>query len=211
MTVESIVDFDASKAMLIKPFAAQNDIRYYICGINVRPCAQGGVMLAATDGHRLVAIYDETGKAEREVTLRFNVPRAVTKFPARVLIEGKRLVIRSNDTELFVQAGDAEIDGKFPDWLKVVPDFSKLTLGLPGAYNAKYLSDLLDLAGNSSFVQFYMRTDPEASTTSAVVCRYSDRPELVGVLMPARYVDHGGAAPDWLRKAMPAEKLAAVA
>jgi hypothetical protein len=35
--------------------------RFYLTGINVEPCPQGGVVLVGTDGHRLVALRDPLG------------------------------------------------------------------------------------------------------------------------------------------------------
>ena len=50
---------------------AANDIRYYLNGVLVTPRAEGGVYLVATDGHRLMAVIDESGSVDKERIIRF--------------------------------------------------------------------------------------------------------------------------------------------
>ena len=53
------------------PFVSEDLTRYYLTGINVRPCPQGGVVLCATDGHTLGAIHDAGGYADGEYVIEF--------------------------------------------------------------------------------------------------------------------------------------------
>ena len=43
-------------------FASTEETRYYLNGVLVEPHPDGGVLLVATDGHRMVAIRDEEGE-----------------------------------------------------------------------------------------------------------------------------------------------------
>ena len=50
----------------LQPFMAKHDIRYYLEGINIEPCKDGGINMAATDGHRALVIHDPKGYASRQ-------------------------------------------------------------------------------------------------------------------------------------------------
>ena len=52
---------------LAHPFIAENDVRYYLCGVNIRPLEDGTAMVVATDGVRFIIIRDPAGYAETEV------------------------------------------------------------------------------------------------------------------------------------------------
>src|SRR5450830_1888340 len=43
------------------PFAATQDIRFYLNGVNIRPLADGSVMIVATNGHRYIVVRDPHG------------------------------------------------------------------------------------------------------------------------------------------------------
>lgn len=43
-------------------FASTEETRYYLNGVLVEPHPDGGVLLVATDGHRMVAIKDDEGE-----------------------------------------------------------------------------------------------------------------------------------------------------
>lgn len=51
-------------------FMAQNDVRYYLNGVCIRPHAEKGVVIVGTNGHCLGAMYDPAGFAEREIIIR---------------------------------------------------------------------------------------------------------------------------------------------
>lgn len=64
-----LVRVNAMAVKLVYPFIAQNDIRYYLNGINIRPLEDDTVMLVATDGHRYIVARDLNGFAEKEVVV----------------------------------------------------------------------------------------------------------------------------------------------
>jgi hypothetical protein len=49
------------------PYIAVEDVRYYLCGVNIRPLDDGSVMVVATDGHRFIIVRDPNGYAETEI------------------------------------------------------------------------------------------------------------------------------------------------
>lgn len=195
--------FRASFAGMVKPFMAHKDIRYYINGINVRPCAQGGVILCATDGHRLAAVHDKDGECEQEVIVAFNAPTSLLKHENHVELKDGRLVIwNKKQGELFVQPGNPVIDGKYPDYLKVIPGPDQLVLGVPGGYQARYLADLYAVAEKQRFcgVAFYHRKDSANPANEPLVVRYSAFPELVVMVMPISIDKFQDTLPEWVAK-----------
>lgn len=136
-------------------FAADKDIRYYLNAVLLEVGECGDCRLVATDGHRLavLAVGDQPGALAGE----YLIPREVIKpikragrlTPATVDIEieparsadgntGGRVLVRCGDD---IIAGGALVDGKFPDWQRVIPEPSRMS-GEPAAYNAFYLGDI---------------------------------------------------------------------
>ncbi|MFD2271790.1 hypothetical protein ACFS07_13160 [Undibacterium arcticum] len=64
-----IARISAVAVKLVFPFVAQQDIRYYLNGINIRPLEDGTVMVVATDGHRYIVVRDPHGFAEKKKSL----------------------------------------------------------------------------------------------------------------------------------------------
>lgn len=65
--------FDYRYLQYLKAFIAKKDVRYYLEGAFITPVAEehgGGVMLAATDGHRLIAIHHKEGYTNGNHILR---------------------------------------------------------------------------------------------------------------------------------------------
>lgn len=153
-----VIEFDAKGLPPVAFFQAKNDIRYYLNGIHVQPHPTApGVVVMATDGHRAAMFYDPDGKASRAATLTVSrdLVTACKKRPAaarvlgnrRVVLEAGRLVLKevghAHETELFIQAGQAEInDAKYPNIWGGLPKAEELTPGLIGAMNSQYAADL---------------------------------------------------------------------
>jgi hypothetical protein len=51
------------------PFVCEEETRYCLNGINVKPLPSGGIVLAATDGHTIGTIFDPDGVADEEMTI----------------------------------------------------------------------------------------------------------------------------------------------
>lgn len=102
-------------------------------------------------------------------------------------------------TELFIQAGGAEIDGKYPDVARVVPKRENLKPGAPHAYQLRYLKRLPELrknGGHGTPVRFY--SIPGEGTT--LVCEVVGMPEFMAMIVPmhddrSNWV--GGTLPAW--------------
>ncbi|HEX5094024.1 MAG TPA: DNA polymerase III subunit beta [Burkholderiales bacterium] len=109
---------------LVQYAMAQQDIRYYLNGLLVL-VEDRQLRLVATDGHRLA--YASMGLAA-------NLPRIEVIVPRKTVIELSKLLADSDDevklelsaTQAAFQFGEVElvtklVDGKFPDYTRVIP------------------------------------------------------------------------------------------
>ena len=104
---------------------AQQDVRYFLNGMLLEVNAEH-VRSVATDGHRLAMCTVEPGVADAALT-QVIVPRKGVLELARLLAEGDEQVELSiGSNHLRATVGDYTfttklVDGKFPDYEKVVP------------------------------------------------------------------------------------------
>ncbi len=141
-------------------FQSTEETRYYLNGVYVEPHGNGA-LLVATDGRRLMCILDRGGSCDRA---------AIIALPALMRGALVEYVIEDDEDEdepaerkrklgddLVLVAGDdghaeiegrlralekCEIDGKFPDWRRVLTSIRPLQPSpLPPALNAEYIFD----------------------------------------------------------------------
>ena len=135
---DEAVDFSLSHEKLTNlltntQFAmAQQDVRYYLNGLLLE-VADKSIKAVATDGHRLA--FDETDiKKSNEETRQVIVPRkGVTELirllqtsenEANVKISKNHIQITSDNLSFTSKL----IDGKFPDYQRVIPELSETVL-----------------------------------------------------------------------------------
>lgn len=104
---------------------AQQDVRYYLNGLLLE--MQGGILRAvATDGHRL-AISEEGDSQGESEDFQIIIPRKAVLELGRMLEEGdNEIAVEVGSNNVRIIMGDTIftsklIDGKFPDYKKVIP------------------------------------------------------------------------------------------
>ena len=179
------------------PFISQNDVRYYLCGVNIRPLDDGSVMVVATDGHRFVVIRDPEGFADREVIVRVDkdaLKHADASVTFDVMSNGHAAWNDKVTMPLFVQPGKSIIDGDFPR-IESVIDVTGYLEGISGAVNTNYLEDVLKikLGSKSPAIRFFSRDEdhPLLFLLSGI-----GEIEVIGGIMKVR--DSLGWLPTWL-------------
>lgn len=197
------IAFSPAYVPLLSRVMARGDIRYYLNGIRVEPSEKGGVYLVATNGHCMVIIHDKHGVFEGDpshyASLRLT-PWMVTAcksrdaktYAARVLLDGKRLSLGTDfgmehsPTEIFVQAGDPIVNGAFPSWRRLLPDFDKLESGgfAGGAVNVELLSYFAVRNGDFSSIRLWQQAG--AGGYDPTFIQMCDMPEALGIVMPSR-------------------------
>lgn len=190
-------------AMAVKvafPFMAQNDIRYYLNGINVRPLEDDTVMIVATDGHRYVVIRDQHGYAEKEVIVSIKKDGLKTcnaKSTLDVMSNGSAMVNDENGQPQFIQPGNALIEGNFPR-IENVAAARGYNEGISGAINPAYLKDALTIGQHFGSIRFF--TKDADSPLMFVVGGLGDL-EVFGGIMKMR--DSFEQLPTWFPRPSP--------
>lgn len=172
-TSEALV-FDAKALPIVAKYIAQKDPREYLKGIHVRPHPQGGLYIVGTNGHQMAIWHDPHGHCDQERILKVTPGlvaackkrrRRAIPYDVRVHYENGRLVVaewntfdgKANGgwapkavTELHIQAGIADMDGKYPDMWRVIPKDDEVVPGLHSPINAAYLKQIAETALEAS-------------------------------------------------------------
>jgi DNA polymerase III sliding clamp (beta) subunit (PCNA family) len=156
-----IARVSAVAVKLVFPFAATQDIRYYLNGVNIRPLDDGSVMVVASDGHRLIVVRDPNGYAEREMIVRIDKDAlkhaSNAKHTLDVMSNGMAMFSGDVAQPLFIQPGNSLIEGTFPRVERIISTIGYRE-GIHGAVNPTYLTEALTIAksfGNS--IRFFTR------------------------------------------------------
>ena len=146
---------------IVQNFTSGEETRYYLGGVYIEPaCKQGsrpGVVMVATDGHRMLVAYDRSGKANESAVIKLSKP-TLTQCKGSNILEiadrdddhadnGKHAMIREvspfisitepDDMPEFGKAdpiatsANCRIDGTFPDYRRVVPDMPSEAVDAP--------------------------------------------------------------------------------
>lgn len=184
--------------------------RFYMAGVFIEPHAKG-VSLVATDGHRMVVIYDEEGHADRAATIGLGRDMLKVCRPQKG-DTGKRALEIDLDagavakvtlpTALFASEAGAEIVGAdFPDYRKIAPVLKKTRAA--AAYQPAYLDAFGEIGlGLGAKAMIVHNDNPDAPG----IVRWPDAPHAYGIIMPMRVEDKdalAGTLPDWFVPAKP--------
>ncbi|MBF8177696.1 hypothetical protein [Herminiimonas contaminans] len=202
-----IVRISAVAVKLVYPFAAQNDIRFYLNGINIRPLDDGSVMIVATNGHRYIVVRDPNGYAEKEVVVGLSKDAlkhsANAKHTLDILSNGNAMISGDVAQPLFIQPGNSIIEGSYPRIERVASTIGYRE-GISGAVNPSYLNDALSIGKTfGESIRFFTRDND--SPLTFVLGGLGDL-ECFGGIMKMR--DSFEALPNWFPVPGPAETLA---
>lgn len=183
-------------------FMAKSDIRYYLMGIHIEPDPNGGAILCATDGHRMLIVKDKNAECKESVIFSINRGAAIfcKKENGYVTIdpETQRLTIFDDAAnELFLQPGKCFINGKYPIWQRVMPDFTKLLQASLAYARPQYIADaVLVHPDKRGYEGCRFWTEGE---NSSVIVEYSENPEYMAIIMPLRTEAKAGGIDAWTK------------
>lgn len=199
------IDHSVIRALLL--CAPKTDLRYYLVGICVDARASD-VTLVTTDGHRMLTYPVAADAIEGLAPGEYIIPREALEAvkPAKagrttlpITIEIDVVNGRENKITGATSVVTPLIDGKYPDWRRVMP--AKAT-GEPAQYNGHYMADFHTIAGLLSDSKSPMAPIIHHNGTgSALVTRLGAG--ALGVIMPVRY-----DAEDMAHPGLPAWALA---
>ncbi len=210
LTTAFAVRLDA--LLRVKAFISKEETRYYLNGVFVQACPDGGALCVATDGHRMGVRRDPAGIVQQPTIVR--IP-AELKLPRKGLFNAVPWVVCmsngskghmslvppmnkvaddtaeaaiANVEDCIMRFGGVVIDGTFPDWQRVMPKEKKATrVGFNGRYFAGF-GQSLEISGEGQHDPYLIQDE-------------SDR-DFVGILMPMR--TGAGDIPAWLHIKEPA-------
>ena len=187
------------------------DIRYYLNGVLLE-AATDGVFLVATDGHRMHAMRVVPTYSDNAAPLRIGM---------QVIIPGETIdaikITRASDAEIDFTIDDAgrtgqvahgpathsftAIDGKFPDWRRVLPRSAKID-GVGSYFNPEYLIDVQKAAKLLGAKRMFDVPQVEyAGGTGGTRLLITSSPDFVATMMPFLHKKDGKQhilqAPSW--------------
>ncbi|MEY8688390.1 MAG: hypothetical protein AB9M53_00740 [Leptothrix sp. (in: b-proteobacteria)] len=197
--------FQLKHMLMAAVFMGRHDIRYYLNGIRIERAPQGGIFIVSTNGHSMCVVRDPNGALEGErngITVRVDHQTlAAARRPRKgmerfAFVEGRRLSIAAEfgmaetDLEYHVQPGNCQIEGWKIDWMRVLPDFTKLVRGCNFAFNSAYIEQahqVAKIASRKSFtgIRLWQR-ESETPTHGSFVVEFPMCPEVVALIMPMR-------------------------
>ena len=207
--------FSLKHLLMAAAFRAVNDIRYYLNGVHVMACRDGGVFVVGCDGHTMLVAYDAAGTIENApngvtVTVKPGLLAAAAKNKCRrdgvdmfAIVEGQRLSVNhdfnspQSSPEAFLSPGPCQVECRFPDVFRVIPRFDKLKPHQAGPMNSEYFArlDVVNkLCRNSKYngaIRLWSSQDDgdDKFKTGAIVVQFDQAPEVLAVIMPMRSFD----------------------
>ena len=190
-----MITVNAKLFRIASMFSGKEPTRYYLKGVHIEK-AKEGVLLVATDGHRLIVINDKEGKCKGnsiivKTSKHFLDATKKTKLEYKerlinVTSDGTATILESGPVKAIVQYNDFIIDEMFPKWKSAVPWNIKETS--PAGYNYKYLNDFgkaaKELTGSDSI-------SIKGTEEGAAIVRFGNCDYAFGILMPVKFVDMG--------------------
>lgn len=208
-------------------FASTEESRYYLCGVLIEPVAEGGVRLVATDGHKLVCIYERDGKADKPtlISLKGDALKACKSRDRNRVLElgndGVALVREWSDSpeekgKIVGYQPEAVIDGSFPDYRVAVSPKANYVRNASPTFSSFVLSTIAEAGGEIALHYHGFRFKKEGGSSMradsiAVLVREKDplsspaivvwpsSPNIVAVIVPTTSKALAVAVPDWFK------------
>jgi len=200
-----IARVSALAVKIVFPFIAKDDIRYYLCGVNIRPLDDGSAMLVATDGKRFVVVRDPDGFTEQPIIVSVSKDglkhAKEVKHTFDVMSNGLTMISGDVAQQLFVQPGNSLIEGNFPK-VENIASTSGYREGITGSVDPLYLADALEIGQHFGGIRFFTR---DANSPLCFACGDVSALECFGGI--AKRTDSFDSLPDWFPKPKEPETL----
>lgn len=163
-----IARISAVAVKLVFPFVAQQDIRFYLNGISIRPLEDGSAMVVATDSHRYIVVRGPHGYIEKEIIVTVSKDAlkhaASAKHTLDVMSNGAAMISGDVAQPLFIQPGNSLVEATFPRIERVASTIGYKE-GISGAVNPRYLADALAIGKSfGESIRFFTRDNDSPLT-----------------------------------------------
>ena len=172
---------------------AAKDVRYYLLGVGI-DATEGATFWLAADGHRIGVYHGAPSEEGRGACI---LPRSfvlsVLKMGDRVTKAHQFHIDFTAQTVTHVASGltDKLIDGRYPDWRRVMPaDLS----GMPAQFDPDYMGGLAKIARALGYKASSVRTGYNGK--SVALFTVGNEPDFIVGLMPM--CQDAACVPDWL-------------
>jgi DNA polymerase sliding clamp subunit (PCNA homolog) len=175
------IEMQAGDVKALLRIAPDSEVRYYLCGIFFDPKGYAVV----TDGAALMAIrcapFDGDGFIVRREVLEAACKASTGKNPPPIMIS--RTEVRYSLKGTWTVMSHTPVDGRYPEWRRVVPDRASGELAV---YDSELLERLRkarddmqdgDRAGRKAFV--HMNGDGPGFL-------FTERTDVLAIIMPMR-------------------------
>jgi hypothetical protein len=208
-----MIQFQAKYLPALLAFKQKHGVRFYLDSIRIEPHPDGGAVLVATDGTRMMVIHDSQAVCAEaaNITVRYDAARFCKGKSNIVTIDASdRLIVANEEGELYVQPGKATFemkDLKYPEWRTVVPKFSELKTAVADYFAAGYIEAVVKAHPNykkagalmPGHVRFW-----QAGKNQCMAVEFAGHPEYLGIIMPIREVcDRQQTLPLWVKAFAP--------
>lgn len=227
MTSQFQCVLSADLARRVQAAVSTEETRYYLNGFHVEPCAEGGALLVATDGHKMLIFRDPDGHVTSSAIVSLNTAMVKALKPGKrdaerlLVVSGQRAVIvpvtdvsrtslvSSADNPdascVAFQAAGTLVDGSFPDWRRVVPQGD--TQPVCATFDATYVEALAEAlkpdGQRKAFVRLVAKGRDIDDAAKSPHLMFAQAPiQGFAVIMPVR--DPGNDvddAPSWITRA----------
>lgn len=194
------VDVDARMFAAAAVCASTEDTRSYLCGVRIERHPVKGALLVATDGHRIMVVYDAEAKCNTDVTVA--LPKEALRLcalkgePRRITIKGNGVAAIGTEWK---SSGSCFVDGTYPEWHGLVPIIK--WSNEPASFRGKYLGDF----GKIAEILYGRDHQPLRMSTQGAMdpalILFPNVPNAFGILMPMR-ADVGAGVPIWMKPAI---------
>lgn len=209
-------------------FISSEETRYYLNGVYIEPHPDGGVIMAASDGHVLAAVRDKTAHISGDGGWICSVPKGPFITALKRKSAGTLHFVDSSvyltDAILGQDATDPEfdptiitaqhnaiayarpVDGTFPEWRRLIPS-AKADASTRIVLNGKHFDRF-----NKAVAALAEDGTPELSIAmprdmqSPIVIQSGRAKDFFGLVMPMREQEKAEPNPEWLNMPTPDPK-----
>lgn len=172
---------------------SHEEVRYYLNGVYVQPCAAGGATLTATDGHRLICIHDAAGVCDKPAIVGLPKGALAARWLQGEVTVGEDGLFRH---ETFVSLKPVVVDGTYPDYRTVVAlaEAEGFRPGALPAFNPAYIGDFAKIASllgvNRDAAPEPIRMVPGKTESDPALVVFPNFSQAFGIVMPIRARDN---------------------
>jgi hypothetical protein len=186
-----IADISVPLFKIAARFTSHEPERAYLCGVRIVKHPKLGILMVATDGHRMLVIHDSNGRCTHPMTLDAKHGRKVARSMDKST-DDEETRWRVRDGRNKIQKGERRtplIDLPYPEWINIPKKVATTRGGAAFAVNSIYLADFARAARELSPKQHpRIRCVPGESGADPVLVQFPNSPHVFGVLMPM--LDH---------------------